>query len=132
MELISRRRFLEIGAATFGVGWGLVGLCPGPALENLATLSPRYPGLRVGVTGLPAIYSDEMKTSNDDMMRSTLFALAGVALLFVYAYKSVARPVISVICIGVGVIWTFGFVALTLGYLNLLAMVFAVAGPELG
>ena len=25
----------------FGVGWGLVGLCPGPALENLATLSPR-------------------------------------------------------------------------------------------
>jgi uncharacterized membrane protein YedE/YeeE len=24
----------------FGVGWGLVGLCPGPALENLATLSP--------------------------------------------------------------------------------------------
>jgi hypothetical protein len=25
----------------FGAGWGLVGLCPGPALENLATLSPR-------------------------------------------------------------------------------------------
>ena len=32
---------LLIGAALFGVGWGLVGLCPGPALENLATLSPR-------------------------------------------------------------------------------------------
>jgi uncharacterized membrane protein YedE/YeeE len=28
------------GAALFGVGWGLVGLCPGPALESLATLSP--------------------------------------------------------------------------------------------
>jgi uncharacterized membrane protein YedE/YeeE len=24
------------GAAIFGVGWGLVGLCPGPALANLA------------------------------------------------------------------------------------------------
>ena len=32
---------LVIGAVLFGVGWGLVGLCPGPALENLATLSPR-------------------------------------------------------------------------------------------
>jgi uncharacterized membrane protein YedE/YeeE len=33
-------RPLVVGAALFGVGWGLVGLCPGPALESLATLSP--------------------------------------------------------------------------------------------
>ena len=32
---------LMIGALLFGAGWGLVGLCPGPALENLATLSPQ-------------------------------------------------------------------------------------------
>lgn len=31
---------LVMGAGLFGVGWGLVGLCPGPALESLATLSP--------------------------------------------------------------------------------------------
>jgi uncharacterized protein len=30
-----------IGSALFGVGWGLVGLCPGPALVNLATLMPQ-------------------------------------------------------------------------------------------
>ncbi len=34
-------RPLVVGAIVFGAGWGLVGLCPGPALENLATLSPR-------------------------------------------------------------------------------------------
>src|ERR1700730_464856 len=34
-------RALAIGSLLFGSGWGLVGLCPGPALENLATLSPR-------------------------------------------------------------------------------------------
>lgn len=29
---------LVIGAGLFGIGWGLVGLCPGPALVNLAGL----------------------------------------------------------------------------------------------
>jgi uncharacterized membrane protein YedE/YeeE len=30
---------LVAGAALFGVGWRMVGLCPGPALVNLAALS---------------------------------------------------------------------------------------------
>ena len=29
-------RPLVMGAALFGIGWGLVGLCPGPAIESLA------------------------------------------------------------------------------------------------
>src|SRR3954451_601275 len=28
------------GAALFGVGWGLAGMCPGPALTDLVTLEP--------------------------------------------------------------------------------------------
>jgi uncharacterized membrane protein YedE/YeeE len=32
------------GAALFGVGWGLVGLCPGPAIVDLASLSPKLIG----------------------------------------------------------------------------------------
>jgi uncharacterized membrane protein YedE/YeeE len=33
-------RPLLSGALLFGVGWGLVGLCPGPAIVDLCTLSP--------------------------------------------------------------------------------------------
>jgi len=32
---------LVAGSVMFGVGWGLAGLCPGPAIENLASLSPQ-------------------------------------------------------------------------------------------
>jgi uncharacterized membrane protein YedE/YeeE len=42
-ELPSRRdidRPLLVGAALFGLGWGLVGLCPGPALTVLAAGDP--------------------------------------------------------------------------------------------
>jgi uncharacterized membrane protein YedE/YeeE len=34
-------RDLVVGSALFGLGWGMVGLCPGPALENLVALSPQ-------------------------------------------------------------------------------------------
>jgi uncharacterized protein len=34
-------RPLVVGSILFGTGWGLAGLCPGPALENLASLSLR-------------------------------------------------------------------------------------------
>jgi len=29
------------GAGLFGVGWGLAGICPGPALADLVTLQPK-------------------------------------------------------------------------------------------
>ena len=32
------------GAAIFGVGWGLAGLCPGPAIVGLGTLMPQVLG----------------------------------------------------------------------------------------
>ncbi|MEO9167459.1 MAG: YeeE/YedE family protein [Aestuariivirga sp.] len=33
-------RRLLIGAAIFGIGWGLTGYCPGPAIASLAYLQP--------------------------------------------------------------------------------------------
>lgn len=34
-------RPLIVGAALFGIGWGIGGFCPGPALASLASGSPR-------------------------------------------------------------------------------------------
>lgn len=31
---------LVVGAIVFGVGWGIVGICPGPGIVNLVTASP--------------------------------------------------------------------------------------------
>jgi uncharacterized membrane protein YedE/YeeE/predicted outer membrane lipoprotein len=47
---------LVVGSALFGVGWGMVGLCPGPALVGLAggvDLVPWIAGLGIGSLSAP-------------------------------------------------------------------------------
>ncbi|WFU18301.1 DUF6691 family protein [Bradyrhizobium sp. CB3481] len=64
---------LVAGAALFGAGWGLVGLCPGPALESLATLSP---GAIVFVVAMAAgmiahdIWQQALLTAQGDRLAS--------------------------------------------------------------
>ena len=66
---------LVVGAGLFGIGWGLVGLCPGPALESLATLSP---GVVIFVVAMAAgmILHDIWQTSRSRVPRETGLARA--------------------------------------------------------
>ncbi|WP_291848881.1 DUF6691 family protein [Bradyrhizobium sp.] len=60
---------LVAGAALFGIGWGLVGLCPGPALESLATLSPGVivfvGAMTVGTIGHDAWQQSQLTAERD-------------------------------------------------------------------
>lgn len=47
---------LLAGAVLFGAGWGLVGLCPGPALVDLATLSPQVIVFVIAMTAGMALH----------------------------------------------------------------------------
>jgi len=40
---------LLIGASLFGLGWGLVGICPGPAIVNLVTLNGQFIGFVIAM-----------------------------------------------------------------------------------
>jgi uncharacterized membrane protein YedE/YeeE len=55
-------RKLFLGALLFGAGWGLGGLCPGPALVALASLEPKV--LIFGAAMLMGMLTNRMITSN--------------------------------------------------------------------
>ncbi len=102
------------------------------ARESVAAVESDYPGLSIGLTGRPVIYSDEMAASSRDMSIATAFAVLAVGLLFVFAFRSVSRPLIAVLCLVLALCWTFGATTLFIGHLNIFAMVFAVVLVGLG
>jgi len=70
-------RPLVIGAVMFGSGWGLVGLCPGPALENLASLSPQVLVFVAAMAAGMALYDLRPKPAQPIRSDATLSAADG-------------------------------------------------------
>lgn len=93
--------------------------------QEIRSLHSRYPGVKAGVTGGPALEYDEVTAAQRDSGLMTLISLGGVALLVVLVFRSVARPVMGLIALVTGVCWAFGFAAVTVGHLNMMSMVLA-------
>ncbi|MBI4618412.1 MAG: MMPL family transporter [Planctomycetes bacterium] len=92
----------------------------------------RFPEQRIGLTGRPAVDSDEMATATADMTRSTVLSFFGVAILFAFAFRSPLRTAAALVTLAVGIAWTFGIATLWPGRLNLLSCVFVVMLVGLG
>lgn len=90
----------------------------------VAQLREEYPGIEAGVTGSDALASDEMVTARRDATEATIIAIVGVTALFILFWKNVLTPLWALLSLAVGVCWTLGFIALTVGSLNILSAMF--------
>ncbi len=99
---------------------------------NIWLTKQDFPGVKAGVTGRPALQADEMRTTNEDMLNASLLALAGVTIMFIIFFRELWRPLCAIFALLCAMGWTYGFVALTLGHLNLLSLVFALILIGLG
>lgn len=103
------------------------------ALRGLLTrIAARHPATRVGLTGLPVMENDEMRASQTSMMRASLLSLVGCGCLFVAAFGGVRHPLLTIAALLVGMAWSFGYITLSVGHLNILSVSFAVILIGLG
>ncbi len=92
----------------------------------VADTGTEFPDLRLGLTGLPVLETDEMVAAESDTRLASWLAIAGVSLLFLVVYRSVCYPLLTVVTLLVGTAWAFGWLTLTVGHLNILSATFAV------
>lgn len=94
--------------------------------ELIAQANARHPDTKIGLTGLPVMENDEMRSSEQSMYWSSLLSLAGVACLFVAGFGGVRHALLANLVLLIGIAWSFGYLTLAIGHLNILSMSFTV------
>jgi len=85
-----------------------------------------------GVTGIPAIESDETEQSIHDSTVASILAFVLITVLMVGVFRGVAMPLIAAFTLLIGIAWSFGWLMIAIGHLQLLSVVFAVILLGLG
>ena len=100
--------------------------------KTIADIRSSQPKAWIGLTGMPVIEYDEMQASQADMVWTNVLSLIGVVLLFVAGYGGMRHAMLACGVLLLGMAWSFAFVTLVVGHLNILSAAFAVILIGLG
>jgi uncharacterized protein len=92
----------------------------------------RHPEAWLGLTGLPVMENDEMEASQTAMAQAGLLSFIGVGLLYVAGFGCVRHPMMALAALLVPMGWSFGYILVTVGHLNILSSAFATIVIGLG
>ncbi len=99
-----------------------------PFIENVrrkVTEAELAPQVTVGFTGLPVYALDDRNVIQHDIALLSAVALGLILLFFAYGFHRLARPLMAVVSLCLGVAGTLGLIAIYPGHLNLLSATFA-------
>lgn len=98
------------------------------AIETLraavARVRREFPGVQVGVTGVPALSNDEMIAAFHDSEIATGLAFALTLGLLLLAFLRVLLPGLMLATLAVSLCWSMGVVALAVGHLSIFSVIF--------
>ncbi len=95
-------------------------------LRQLTTeVQTRYPGTKIGLTGLPIIEFDEMRSSEKSMSAATVLSFLGVLAVMIVAFGGFRHATMAMAALVIGMVWACGCITLTIGYVNILSIAFA-------
>jgi hopanoid biosynthesis associated RND transporter like protein HpnN len=92
----------------------------------------RHPRAWIGLTGMPVIEYDEMMASQFDMFWTSALSMTLVLLLYLAAYGGLRHAGLVNVLLLLGTAYSFGFVTLAVGHLNILSAAFSAVLIGLG
>jgi hopanoid biosynthesis associated RND transporter like protein HpnN len=92
----------------------------------IARVSARHPAATIGLTGLPVMENDEMRTSQTSMVWASSLSLIAVAVVIVAGFGGLRHALMANGVLMIGMAWAFGWATVSVGHLNILSVTFAV------
>ncbi len=92
----------------------------------IAAVGQRHPGITIGLTGLPVMEDDEMRTSQESMIYASVLSLGAVILIIVTGFGGVRHAVMANGVLIIGMAWAFAWATASVGHLNILSVTFTV------
>lgn len=98
----------------------------------LAPLVERHSNCRIERTGLIPVGRDEMDSVGPETTVITLIALVLILALLTWNFRSGVTALIALVPIALGIVWSMGIFALTIGTLNMVTVMIGVVLLGLG
>ena len=86
----------------------------------------RHADVSIGLTGLPVMEDDEMRTSQQSMMWASGLSLVAVVIVIVAGFGGVRHALMANGVLVVGMAWAFAWATVSVGHLNILSVTFTV------
>ncbi|KMQ50459.1 hopanoid biosynthesis associated RND transporter [Chitinispirillum alkaliphilum] len=100
--------------------------------DTLSVVGDLYPDIQIGRTGLVMVQIDENNALANDFGWPSLIALGLILVLLIGAFRDWKYPLLTVVALVAGIIWTTGILALVFGYLNVMSAGFGIVLVGLG
>jgi uncharacterized protein len=89
-----------------------------------AETQSRHAGTKIGLTGMPIIEYDEMRSSEGSMSSATIIAFLGVLAVMIVAFGGFRHATLAMVALVAGTVWACGSVTITVGHVNVLSIAF--------
>ncbi|MCC7087391.1 MAG: MMPL family transporter [Pirellulales bacterium] len=94
--------------------------------QLIAQARLQHPEVKIGLTGLPIMENDEMRASQSSMLWASALSFVGVVAVVVAGFGGIRHAVMANLVLLIGMAWSFGYVTLAVGHLNILSVTFTV------
>jgi hopanoid biosynthesis associated RND transporter like protein HpnN len=92
----------------------------------IAAIGDRHPDTTIGLTGLPVMEDDEMRSSQQSMVWASGLSLAAVVVVIIAGFGGVRHALMANGVLVIGMAWAFGWATVSVGHLNILSVTFTV------